>query len=84
MTGIGKSSGKAKSRKGKSGGGNMHKHIDSRRIRDDIAAFEKSGGKVEKLGVTRVLQRIAPPAEGEVASSAPSAPSGRKRQAKPE
>lgn len=52
---------------------NLHKRIESEQVSAHIDAFEKSGGRVEKLGVTRVLQRIsAPPA-------AP-APSGKSRK----
>lgn len=69
-----KTSSKSKSRKTASGGGNLHKHFDSERIADDIAAFEKSGGKVEKLGVTRVLQKIASATEGETPKSIPPTP----------
>ncbi len=63
---VSKKSSKAKSRKSQSGGGggNLHKHFESERISDDIAAFEKAGGKVEKLGVTRVLQKITPATPG--------------------
>jgi hypothetical protein len=39
---------------------NLHKRIESEQISDHIAAFEKSGGRVEKLGVTRMLHKIAP------------------------
>ena len=42
--------------------------MDSERIAEHIAAFEKSGGRVEKLGVTRVLQKVS-----EVAATAPGA-----------
>ncbi|RNF82051.1 hypothetical protein [Montanilutibacter psychrotolerans] len=40
--------------------GNLHKRFESERISTDIADFEKSGGRVEVLGVTRVLQKIEP------------------------
>lgn len=39
---------------------NLHKRIESEQISSHIDAFEKSGGRVEKLGVTRVLQKVAP------------------------
>ncbi|MGH8072633.1 MAG: hypothetical protein ACREO4_00985 [Lysobacter sp.] len=70
---VSKKSSKTKTRKSATGagGGNLHKHFESERISDDIAAFEKAGGKVEKLGVTRVLQKIAPTNAGETAASAP-------------
>jgi len=47
-------------RKGRDSGSeaNLHKRVDSERIAQHIAAFEKSGGRVEKLGVTRVLQKV--------------------------
>jgi hypothetical protein len=56
---------------------NLHKRVDSERIAEHIAAFEKSGGRVEKLGVTKVLQRVS-----ELAASAPAQASktgGRRR-----
>ena len=78
---VSKKSTKAKARKAPSGsgGGNLHKHFESERISDDIAAFEKAGGKVEKLGVTRVLQRIAPTNDNETASTPKPIPATRKR-----
>ena len=42
-------------------------------IEDDLAAFRKAGGKIEKLGVTRVLQTVEPAKSGEVAKSVPPA-----------
>jgi len=39
---------------------NLHKRIESEQISSHIDAFEKSGGRVEKLGVTRVLQKVSP------------------------
>lgn len=38
-----------------------HKHMESERISEHIAAFEREGGRVEKLGTTRVLQKIEGP-----------------------
>ena len=67
-------------RKGRGDAGseaNLHKRVDSERIAEHIAAFEKSGGRVEKLGVTKVLQRAS-----ELAASAPAQASktgGRRR-----
>ena len=67
-------------RKGRGDSGseaNLHKRVDSERIAQHIAAFEKSGGRVEKLGVTRVLQKVS-----EVAATAPAQASksgGRRR-----
>lgn len=43
---------------------NLHKKIESEQISAHIDAFEKSGGRVEKLGVTRTLQKIGPLATG--------------------
>ncbi|MDQ3618031.1 MAG: hypothetical protein M3374_04850 [Pseudomonadota bacterium] len=75
-----KSKAKTKNRKAPTGGspGNLHKHFDSERIADDIAAFEKSGGRVEKLGITQVLQKISPTAD-DVAKAAATAAPARKR-----
>ncbi len=63
---------KAKAGKGPPAGtqDNLHKRIESEQIAAHIDAFEKSGGRVEKLGITRVLQKItaapaAPPAAPE-------------------
>ncbi len=69
-----KASGKGPTPKGPPAGsdGNTHKRIESERIASDIADYEKSGGKVEKLGVTRVLQTVAPAQSGEVPKSIPS------------
>ncbi len=67
-------------RKGRADSGseaNLHKRVDSERIALHIAAFEKSGGRVEKLGITRVLQKV-----DEVAATAPAQaakPAGRRR-----
>ena len=40
------------------GGDANHKRMESRRISDHIADFERGGGRVEKLGTTRVLQKV--------------------------
>lgn len=78
---VSKKTSKTKTRKtaSGSGGGNLHKHFESERISDDIAAFEKAGGKVEKLGVTRVLQKIAPTNANETASAPKPVAAPRKR-----
>ncbi|MFC7302384.1 hypothetical protein [Cognatiluteimonas weifangensis] len=66
----------ARARKGSDSGGtgkgppvgsvdNLHKRIESEQISSHIAAFEKSGGRVEKLGVTRMLHKIAPESKPE-------------------
>lgn len=64
---------KAKSGKGPPAGtqDNLHKRIESEQVSAHIDAFEKSGGRVEKLGVTRVLQKIAPPAPPPAAAGKP-------------
>jgi hypothetical protein len=41
--------------------------ITSERIADDLKAFHKAGGRIEKLGITRSLTRI---------DAAPDAPTG--------
>ncbi len=48
---------------------NLQKRIESERISDDIASFEKSGGRIEKLGTTRVLQKVAPATPDEQAAA---------------
>ena len=55
-----KGSGKGTAAKGPPAGseGNPHKRVESARISSDIADYVKAGGHVEKLGVTRVLQKI--------------------------
>lgn len=46
----------------KTGGTANPKRTESGKIADHIAEFERGGGRVEKLGTTRVLQKIdAPP-----------------------
>jgi hypothetical protein len=35
--------------------------LTSERIADDIKAFRSSGGRIEVLGVTRVLQKLGDP-----------------------
>lgn len=73
MAGAKKSTGKSTPVKGPPAGsdGNPHKRLESERIASDIADYEKSGGKVEKLGVTRVLQHVAPAKSSEVEKSQP-------------
>ncbi|MGN7724901.1 hypothetical protein ACTJIL_03630 [Luteimonas sp. 22616] len=44
--------------------GNMQKRLTSDRISADLADFEKAGGHVEVLGVTRVLKKVDEPAAG--------------------
>lgn len=92
MTGIKKDAGKAKAAskakdtskikipKGPPVGSeaNASKRFESERISSHIADFEKSGGKVEVLGVTRVLHKIANTPEAEAAAAA-KAPLPRKR-----
>ena len=75
-----KSSNKIKIPKGPPSGSeaNASKRFESERISSHIADFEKSGGKVEVLGVTRVLHKIANTPEAEAAAAA-KAPLPRKR-----
>lgn len=58
-----------------------HKRTESDRISEDIADFERAGGRVEKLGTTRVLQKVdAPDAPGAAAvKPAPARTAVRKR-----
>ena len=42
---------------------NLQKRLESEQISCDLDAFMKSGGQVEKLGVTRTLQRIDLPGD---------------------
>lgn len=44
------------------GGESNHKRTESRLISEQIADFERGGGHVEKLGTTRVLQKVDAPA----------------------
>lgn len=44
------------------GGEANHKRTESRLISEHIADFERGGGRVEKLGTTRVLQKVDAPA----------------------
>lgn len=55
-----KAAAKKKSRKGlrDASDPNLHKRLASDRISADVADFEKAGGTVEKLGVTKVLLKI--------------------------
>lgn len=61
-----KSSPKARIRKHVRDGGDNHiqKRLTSDRISADLADFEKAGGHVEVLGVTRVLKKVDEPAAG--------------------
>lgn len=79
-TGKAKDSSKIKIPKGPPVGSeaNASKRFESERISLHIADFEKSGGKVEVLGVTRVLHKIANTPEAEAAAAA-KAPLPRKR-----
>ncbi len=54
---------KAPQRRARDGGDSQaQKRLTSERISADLADFRKSGGHVEKLGVTRVLTRVDVPA----------------------
>ncbi len=44
--------------------GNTQRRLTSDRISADLADFEKAGGRVEVLGVTRVLKKVDEPAAG--------------------
>lgn len=83
MTRARKGAAKGVSAKGPPAGstGNLHKRLESERISSQIAAFEKSGGQVERLGTTRVLLKIGPDADAPSATPAiPAAkPRGRPR-----
>lgn len=67
------SGGKVTSGKGPPAGtqDNLHKKIESEQIAAHIDAFEKSGGRVEKLGITRTLQKIGPLATETAAPAKP-------------
>ncbi|MBW3551292.1 MAG: hypothetical protein KY442_10920 [Proteobacteria bacterium] len=54
------------------------KRSESERISAHIADFERSGGRVEVLGTTRVLQKVDAPREP-VAAAAPAKVSKTKR-----
>lgn len=45
------------------GDSQAQKRLTSERISADLDDFEKSGGRVEVLGITRVLTRVDAPAE---------------------
>lgn len=66
-------------RESKAKGGD--KSLTSERISEDLAAFRKKGGRVEVLGVTRVLTRVDEVAVAEVAAppKAVKPPAPRKR-----
>jgi hypothetical protein len=61
-----KTSPKARTRKNVRDGaeGNVQKRLTSDRISADLADFEKAGGHVEVLGITRVLKKVDEPAAG--------------------
>lgn len=59
------------------GGDANHKRMESRRISDHIADFERGGGRVEKLGTTRVLQKVD--ATAGTGTPPPKPPPARKR-----
>ncbi len=41
--------------------GNVHRQLTRDRISADLADFQKAGGQVEVLGVTRVLKKVDEP-----------------------
>ncbi len=59
-----KPSPKARIRKNTRDGGDssLQKRLTSDRISADLADFQKAGGHVEVLGVTRVLKKVDEPA----------------------
>ncbi|MGV8932241.1 MAG: hypothetical protein ACOH1R_09085 [Luteimonas sp.] len=61
-----KPSPKARIRKSTREGGdsNVQKRLTSDRISADLVDFQKAGGHVEVLGVTRVLKKVDEPAAG--------------------
>lgn len=70
-------------RKGRADSGsesNLHKRVDSERIAAHIAAFEKSGGRVEKLGITRVLQKVDEATDAGAKSAPAATPPARQRK----
>ena len=52
---------------------------ESERIADHIADFDRGGGRIEKLGTTRVLQKVDVPAPSDADKPAVDAPRKRKR-----
>ena len=58
---------------------NSLKSFESERIAAQIDAFEKSGGHIEKLGVTRYEPKPPAAKRTKSAPAAPAAPSGRPR-----
>lgn len=61
------------------------RNLTSEQIADHLAAFQRSGGKVEVLGVTRTLKHVLPLTPDAVAAPAPvaaaPAPSRKKKPA---
>lgn len=55
------------------------RNLTSEQIADHLAAFQRSGGKVEVLGITRTLKHVLPVAEA-VPAAAP-APAKKKKPA---
>lgn len=49
--------------------GDRGANVTSERIADDLAAFQRAGGRIEVLGITRTLTRIEP--EAKTAAIAP-------------
>lgn len=47
------------------------RNLTSEQIADHLAAFERSGGKVEVLGVTRTLKHVLPVAADVAPAAAP-------------
>jgi hypothetical protein len=51
-------------RTSRDGESTAQKRLTSDRITADLADFEKAGGRVEVLGITRVLKKVDEPAAG--------------------
>ncbi|MFC0679664.1 hypothetical protein ACFFGH_17640 [Lysobacter korlensis] len=54
------------------------RNLTSEQIADHLAAFQRSGGKVEVLGITRTLKHVLPVAAEAVPAAAP-APAKKKK-----
>lgn len=53
------------------------------KIADDVAAFQRAGGKIEVLGVTRTLRTIAPPDPPVATGPGPTGPASSASRATP-
>jgi hypothetical protein len=57
------------------------KTLTSERIADDLQAFQSSGGRIEVLGVTRVLKKLDEAGTGTEVPTLPVRPRGGTRRA---